>query len=61
MCFEEKRMIRREVLWNHSRTLSINVSTELEMTSNDRQNGGKAHNVTLCKCALPVILNDSVF
>jgi len=29
----------------------INVSTELEMTSDDRQNGGKANYVTHCKCA----------
>ena len=34
----------------------MNVSTELEMTSDARQNGGKARNVKHYKCAKPVIL-----
>jgi len=29
----------------------INVSAELEMTSDYQQNGGKAHYVKHCKCA----------
>ena len=31
--------------------ISINVSTELEMTPDARHNGGKAHKVKHCKCA----------
>jgi len=34
----------------------INVSTELQMTSDARKNSGKARYVKHCKCALPVIL-----
>jgi len=48
---DEKRLILARLIRSQRYCLQINVSTELEMTRDARQNGGKDRYVKHCKCA----------